>query len=143
MFVCDRPLQRPPFSVNFFSYEEVTCIFDYIYSSYMRHYKLYKYIFTPQVRRRNNLVSQNELNQVLLSFVWIIFNFSPVKIDLGRVTILSLFFYFFPQVKLDLSFSYSEISNKDEPTVENFSASGINYRVLTVLRSTNVSMKNV
>ncbi|XP_044194516.1 coiled-coil domain-containing protein 189 [Thunnus albacares] len=43
-------VRRPPFSINLFSSEEVNCIFKYIQNSYMRHYKLYKYIFTPQVK---------------------------------------------------------------------------------------------
>ncbi|KAM7381829.1 hypothetical protein PAMA_012609 [Pampus argenteus] len=43
-------VRRPPFSVNLFSSEEVNCIFKYIHNSYLRHYKLYKYIFTPQVK---------------------------------------------------------------------------------------------
>ncbi|CAK6964137.1 coiled-coil domain-containing protein 189 [Scomber scombrus] len=43
-------VRRPPFSINLFSSEEVNCIFNYIHNSYMRHYKLYKYIFTPQVK---------------------------------------------------------------------------------------------
>ncbi|KAL0984312.1 hypothetical protein UPYG_G00139800 [Umbra pygmaea] len=41
---------RPPFSINLFSYEEVTSILKYLLNTYMRHYNLYKYIFTPQVR---------------------------------------------------------------------------------------------
>ncbi|XP_035525727.1 coiled-coil domain-containing protein 189 [Morone saxatilis] len=43
-------VRRPPFSINLFSSEEVSCILQYIHNSYMRHYKLYKYIFTPQVK---------------------------------------------------------------------------------------------
>ncbi|XP_039991763.1 coiled-coil domain-containing protein 189 [Xiphias gladius] len=43
-------VRRPPFSINLFSSKEVNCIFKYIQNSYMRHYKLYKYIFTPQVK---------------------------------------------------------------------------------------------
>ncbi|XP_010734553.1 cilia- and flagella-associated protein 119 isoform X1 [Larimichthys crocea] len=43
-------VRRPPFSINLFSSEEVNCILNYIHNSYVRHYKLYKYIFTPQVR---------------------------------------------------------------------------------------------
>ncbi|XP_068614502.1 cilia- and flagella-associated protein 119-like [Brachionichthys hirsutus] len=43
-------VRRPPFSINLFSCEEVNSIFQYIYDGYMRHYKLYKYIFTPQVK---------------------------------------------------------------------------------------------
>ncbi|XP_044035588.1 coiled-coil domain-containing protein 189 isoform X2 [Siniperca chuatsi] len=43
-------VRRPPFSINLFSSEEVNCILKYIHNSYVRHYKLYKYIFTPQVK---------------------------------------------------------------------------------------------
>ncbi|XP_032357680.1 cilia- and flagella-associated protein 119 isoform X2 [Etheostoma spectabile] len=66
-------VRRPPFSINLFSSEEVNCILKYIHNSYVRHYKLYKYIFTPQV-------------------------------------------------KLDLSLTYSGISDQDEPTMEDSSA---------------------
>ncbi|XP_040885423.1 coiled-coil domain-containing protein 189 [Toxotes jaculatrix] len=48
-------VRRPPFSINLFSSKEVDCIFKYIHNSYMRHYKLYKYIFTPQVRVKLDL----------------------------------------------------------------------------------------
>ncbi|CAB1451338.1 unnamed protein product [Pleuronectes platessa] len=43
-------VRRPPFSINLFSPKEADFILNYIYNSYMRHYKLYKYIFTPQVK---------------------------------------------------------------------------------------------
>ncbi|AWP17524.1 putative coiled-coil domain-containing protein C16orf93 -like isoform 4 [Scophthalmus maximus] len=43
-------VRRPPFSIDLFNSEEANCIFKYIHNSYMRHYKLYKYIFTPQVK---------------------------------------------------------------------------------------------
>ncbi|XP_071319091.1 cilia- and flagella-associated protein 119 [Trachinotus anak] len=43
-------VRRPPFSINLFSSKEVNCIFEYIHNNYMTHYKLYKYIFTPQVK---------------------------------------------------------------------------------------------
>ncbi|XP_040924569.1 coiled-coil domain-containing protein 189 isoform X2 [Betta splendens] len=43
-------VRRPPFSINLFSFEEANCIFKHIYDSYMQHLKLYKYIFTPQVK---------------------------------------------------------------------------------------------
>ncbi|XP_070782735.1 cilia- and flagella-associated protein 119 [Enoplosus armatus] len=66
-------VRRPPFSINLFSSEEVNCILKHIHNSYVRHYKLYKYIFTPQV-------------------------------------------------KLDLSLTYSGIPDQDEPTVEDSSA---------------------
>ncbi|XP_072229218.1 cilia- and flagella-associated protein 119 [Leuresthes tenuis] len=42
-------VRRPPFSIDIFSFQEVECILKYIHSNYLRHYKLYKYIFTPQV----------------------------------------------------------------------------------------------
>ncbi|KAM9715958.1 cilia- and flagella-associated protein 119 isoform 1-T1 [Menidia menidia] len=43
-------VRRPPFSVNIFSFQEVESILKYIHNNYLRHYKLYKYIFTPQVK---------------------------------------------------------------------------------------------
>ncbi|KAM8836984.1 cilia- and flagella-associated protein 119 isoform 2-T3 [Spinachia spinachia] len=43
-------VRRPPFSINIFNFEEVGCILKYIHNSYVRHYKLYKYIFTKQVK---------------------------------------------------------------------------------------------
>ncbi|KAL6095196.1 cfap119 [Pungitius sinensis] len=43
-------VRRPPFGINIFSFEEVGCILKYIHNSYVRHYKLYKYIFTKQVK---------------------------------------------------------------------------------------------
>uniref|UniRef100_A0A3P8S8S4 Cilia and flagella associated protein 119 n=1 Tax=Amphiprion percula TaxID=161767 RepID=A0A3P8S8S4_AMPPE len=49
-------VRRPPFSINIFSSTEANCILEYIHNNYMRHYKLYKYIFTPQVR--NYLTTQ-------------------------------------------------------------------------------------
>ncbi|CAB1312311.1 unnamed protein product, partial [Coregonus sp. 'balchen'] len=42
--------QRPPFSISLFSSEEVTQILKYLLNTYIRHYNLYKYIFTPQVK---------------------------------------------------------------------------------------------
>ncbi|XP_034049861.1 coiled-coil domain-containing protein 189-like [Thalassophryne amazonica] len=41
-------VRRPPVSVNLFSLKEATCILEYIHNSYITHFKLYKYIFTPQ-----------------------------------------------------------------------------------------------
>ncbi|XP_027894777.1 cilia- and flagella-associated protein 119 isoform X2 [Xiphophorus couchianus] len=45
-----RPTLRPPFSVKLFSLEEANCVLNYIQDHYLRHDKLYKYIFTPQVK---------------------------------------------------------------------------------------------
>ncbi|KAJ0015845.1 hypothetical protein NQD34_014135, partial [Periophthalmus magnuspinnatus] len=42
-------VRQPPFSINLYNSEEVTSIYKYIHNSYMRHYRLYKSVFTPQV----------------------------------------------------------------------------------------------
>ncbi|XP_015463884.3 coiled-coil domain-containing protein 189 [Astyanax mexicanus] len=42
-------VRRPPFSVHLFDAEQLTQILQYLTNTYMRHYKLYKYIFTPQM----------------------------------------------------------------------------------------------
>lgn len=51
---CFCSLQRPPFSINVFSFEEANCILKYIHNNYLRLYKLYKYVFTPQVTEKQN-----------------------------------------------------------------------------------------
>ncbi|CAJ1080846.1 coiled-coil domain-containing protein 189 isoform X1 [Xyrichtys novacula] len=56
-------VRRPPFSINLFSPEEGSCILKYIYNSYVRHYKLYKYIFTPQVKLDLSLTYSESPNQ--------------------------------------------------------------------------------
>ncbi|XP_030255200.1 cilia- and flagella-associated protein 119 [Sparus aurata] len=56
-------VRRPPFSINLFSSEEVTGILNYIFNSYVRHYKLYKYIFTPQVKLDLSLTYSGTPNQ--------------------------------------------------------------------------------
>ncbi|XP_029485256.1 coiled-coil domain-containing protein 189 isoform X2 [Oncorhynchus nerka] len=43
-------VRRPPFSISLFSSEDVTQILKFLLNTYFRHYNLYKYIFTPQVR---------------------------------------------------------------------------------------------
>lgn len=43
--------QRPPFSINLFREEQLLALADYVVNTYFRHFKLYKYVFTPQVRR--------------------------------------------------------------------------------------------
>ncbi|XP_053550791.1 cilia- and flagella-associated protein 119 [Bombina bombina] len=42
-------LQRPPFSLNLFTPQQVLLISEYFLNTYFRHFKLYKYVFTPQV----------------------------------------------------------------------------------------------
>ncbi|XP_075890616.1 cilia- and flagella-associated protein 119 isoform X2 [Nelusetta ayraudi] len=60
-------VRRPPFSISLFSSEEVNSILKYINSNYIRHYKLYKYFFTPLVKLDMSLTyhsasEQNEEN---------------------------------------------------------------------------------
>ncbi|XP_078394253.1 cilia- and flagella-associated protein 119 isoform X1 [Cetorhinus maximus] len=43
-------LRRPPFSIDLFNGDEVNLVTDYIVDTYFRHFKLYKYIFTRQIR---------------------------------------------------------------------------------------------
>ncbi|GAB5582887.1 coiled-coil domain-containing protein 189 isoform X1 [Prionailurus iriomotensis] len=42
--------KRPPFSINLFREEQLLALADYVVNTYFRHFKLYKYVFTPQVR---------------------------------------------------------------------------------------------
>ncbi|XP_045641983.1 coiled-coil domain-containing protein 189 isoform X2 [Ursus americanus] len=44
-------VRRPPFSINLFREEQLLALADYVVNTYFRHFKLYKYVFTPQVRR--------------------------------------------------------------------------------------------
>ncbi|XP_075420894.1 cilia- and flagella-associated protein 119 isoform X2 [Tenrec ecaudatus] len=43
-------VRRPPFSINIFNEEQLLALLDYVVNTYFRHFKLYKYVFTPQVR---------------------------------------------------------------------------------------------
>ncbi|XP_067562233.1 cilia- and flagella-associated protein 119 isoform X3 [Pseudorca crassidens] len=42
-------IRRPPFSINLFKEEQLLALADYVVNTYFRHFKLYKYVFTPQV----------------------------------------------------------------------------------------------
>lgn len=42
--------QRPPFSIELFSPDQVKLITEYTINTYFRHFKMYKYAFTPQVK---------------------------------------------------------------------------------------------
>ncbi|KAK2866415.1 hypothetical protein Q7C36_002471 [Tachysurus vachellii] len=42
-------VRRPPFSIDLFNSEQLTEIMKYLINTYMRHYMLYKYVFTPQM----------------------------------------------------------------------------------------------
>ncbi|KAM6156247.1 cilia- and flagella-associated protein 119 [Rhynchocyon petersi] len=43
-------VRRPPFSIDLFNEEQLLVLLDYVVNTYFRHFKLYKYVFTPQVR---------------------------------------------------------------------------------------------
>ncbi|XP_062036213.1 cilia- and flagella-associated protein 119 isoform X7 [Lepus europaeus] len=43
-------IRRPPFSIDLFKEEQLLAVADYVVNTYFRHFKLYKYAFTPQVR---------------------------------------------------------------------------------------------
>lgn len=43
-------VRRPPFSIDLFKEEQLLALADYVINTYFRHFKLYKYVFTPQVR---------------------------------------------------------------------------------------------
>ncbi|XP_071849775.1 cilia- and flagella-associated protein 119-like isoform X2 [Apostichopus japonicus] len=43
-------VKRPPWSIHLFSPEQVGLITEYVVNTYFRHYKLYKYAFTPVVK---------------------------------------------------------------------------------------------
>ncbi|XP_077350158.1 cilia- and flagella-associated protein 119 [Lithobates pipiens] len=42
-------VHRPPFSIAVFTQQQLPHISDYVLNTYFRHFKLYKYVFTPQV----------------------------------------------------------------------------------------------
>ncbi|KAM9210869.1 cilia- and flagella-associated protein 119 isoform 3-T3 [Dugong dugon] len=43
-------VKRPPFSIDLFNEQQLLALSDYVINTYFRHFKLYKYVFTPQVR---------------------------------------------------------------------------------------------
>ncbi|XP_062955996.1 cilia- and flagella-associated protein 119 [Cynocephalus volans] len=43
-------VRRPPFSIDLFKEEQLLAMADYVVNTYFRHFKLYKYVFTPQVQ---------------------------------------------------------------------------------------------
>lgn len=42
-------VQRPPFSIKVLSPQQLLLVSDFIVKTYFRHFKLYKYVFTPQL----------------------------------------------------------------------------------------------
>ncbi|XP_012325427.1 cilia- and flagella-associated protein 119 isoform X2 [Aotus nancymaae] len=43
-------VRRPPFSIDLFKEEQLLALEDYVVNTYFRHFKLYKYVFTSQMR---------------------------------------------------------------------------------------------
>ncbi|OWF44814.1 coiled-coil domain-containing protein 189-like [Mizuhopecten yessoensis] len=43
-------VNRPPFSIELFTADEIRSITEYVINTYFRHFKMYKYAFTPLVR---------------------------------------------------------------------------------------------
>ncbi|XP_055006498.1 coiled-coil domain-containing protein 189 [Boleophthalmus pectinirostris] len=56
-------VRQPPFSIDLYNSEEVTSIYKYIYNSYMRHYRLYKFVFTPQLKLDLSLTYSDSTDQ--------------------------------------------------------------------------------
>ncbi|XP_078394254.1 cilia- and flagella-associated protein 119 isoform X2 [Cetorhinus maximus] len=50
LVLCHSVAGKPPFSIDLFNGDEVNLVTDYIVDTYFRHFKLYKYIFTRQIR---------------------------------------------------------------------------------------------
>jgi len=48
--VLTHAVHRPPWSLEIFNCHQVEAITNYVVNNYFRHYKLYKYTFTPKVR---------------------------------------------------------------------------------------------
>jgi hypothetical protein len=42
-------VQRPPFSIELFNLDQARHVTQYVIKTYFRHFKLYKYVFTPDV----------------------------------------------------------------------------------------------
>lgn len=48
-------VKRPPFCIYLFPVQEVVAITEYIVNTYFRHFKLYKYAFTPKIVMNVNI----------------------------------------------------------------------------------------
>jgi len=48
-------VKRPPFCIDLFAVQEVVAITEYVVNTYFRHYKLYKYTFTPNIVMNVNI----------------------------------------------------------------------------------------
>lgn len=63
-------VQRPPFSICLYSLAHVKVITDYVLSTYFKHFKLYKYVFTKRVHLSISLQYsgeniETEMNEVV------------------------------------------------------------------------------
>nr|XP_012997451.1 coiled-coil domain-containing protein 189 isoform X2 [Cavia porcellus] len=76
-------VRRPPFSIDLFKEEQLLALADYVVSTYFRHFKLYKYVFTPEVLCHGGTKSQ-----------------PSVQVPSSQPPFLS------SQVRLDLSLTY-------------------------------------
>lgn len=64
-------VQRPPFSVGVFTYEDVTAVTEFVHNTYFRHYKLWMYVYVTHRNielcvRSDELVPPPELPARLL-----------------------------------------------------------------------------
>ncbi|XP_072273120.1 cilia- and flagella-associated protein 119 [Pyxicephalus adspersus] len=57
-------IHRPPFSIALFTQQQILHISDYVMNTYFRHFKLYKFVFTPQVCLDLTISYENELKSV-------------------------------------------------------------------------------
>ncbi|CAF0909687.1 unnamed protein product [Brachionus calyciflorus] len=70
LIIC-HSIQRPPFCVEIFDSQKIVKVINYITRSYLRHYKLYKYVYTPIVGLRlevdygDKLDEEDEVDSVL------------------------------------------------------------------------------
>eukprot|EP00798_Chlamydomonas_sp_ICE-L_P004543 gene4543-14721_t len=54
-------VQRPPYSIGLFSYQEMTAVVEWFLDTYYRHYKLYIYAFTKRVLMNSHPLDDVEL----------------------------------------------------------------------------------
>ncbi|XP_053411095.1 cilia- and flagella-associated protein 119 isoform X2 [Nycticebus coucang] len=78
-------VRRPPFSIDLFKEEQLLALADYVVNTYFRHFKLYKYVFTPQVmghglQEASPHISLSHSSGTLLSAALL---FSQVRLDLS------------------------------------------------------------
>lgn len=62
--VLRHSVQRPPFSRSIFSMAQVKAITDYVLSTYFKHYKMYKFVFTQRLLLSLSLQYSGEPEEV-------------------------------------------------------------------------------